>query len=78
MCIGIPAEIIATGKVSGVSRPATVRRPDGIVTPADLVMLPEASVGDFVIVHSGYAVSLLTDQEASMAIELLTKGGSVK
>lgn len=78
MCIGIPAEIVAIGRVSGVSRPATVRRPDGVETPADLVMLPDASVGDFVIVHSGYAVSLLADEEASMAIELLTKGGTVE
>lgn len=77
MCLGIPAQIVEVHARQGVSRPAVVRRVDGAETPADLAMLPEATLGDFVILHSGYAVCMLSTEEASHAIELLTEGGLV-
>ena len=63
MCLAIPAKVlgikdnIATVDFGGVSRPVRV----------DLV---EAKVGDYVIVHTGYAISVLDEAEAQESLKL--------
>lgn len=71
MCLAIPAKIIeidektATVDVGGVKRQASV------------VLLPEASLGDYVLMHAGFAISLVDQNEALETIRLfeeLAKG----
>lgn len=63
MCLAIPAKVldikdnVATVDFGGVSRPVRV----------DLV---EAKVGDYVIVHTGYAISVLDEAEAVESLKI--------
>jgi hydrogenase expression/formation protein HypC len=57
MCVAAPGKIISIGQPSTALIPAEVVFPDRTLE-VNLVMLPEASVGDHVIVHSGYAIRI--------------------
>lgn len=64
MCLGLPCELVALGpEGAGVVR--TGRR----LLDVSLLTLPEpVSVGDWVLVHSGYALARLTREEALDAL----------
>ncbi len=63
MCLAVPAEIksidgmMATVDFGGVSRTANIS-------------LVDAKIGDYVIVHAGYAIQLLDKEEAEKTLEL--------
>jgi hydrogenase expression/formation protein HypC len=61
MCLGIPGEVISAPE--GDLRLARVSF-GGIVKPIALVYVPEADVGDFVVVHAGFAISRIDEAEA--------------
>jgi len=70
MCVALPGKIVAIGSPDGASLPATVDL-GGTEHRVDLVMTPEAVVGDFVIVHSGYAIRTMPECEALAARQAL-------
>jgi hydrogenase expression/formation protein HypC len=43
----------------------------GVLREACLAYVPEAHVGDYTVVHVGFAISLLSEQEAKESLELL-------
>ncbi len=55
MCVAVPGKIIAIGEPSTALVPGEVVFPDRTLD-VNLIMVPEAVVGDNVIVHSGYAI----------------------
>ena len=57
MCVAIPGRVEEILDRSEFSVPAMVRFPNGSQR-IDLVLVPDADVGDHIIAHSGYAVSL--------------------
>lgn len=63
MCLAVPAEVksidghMATVDYGGVSRTANIS-------------LVEAKVGDYVIVHAGYAIQVLDKEEAEKTLDL--------
>ena len=64
MCVAIPGRIIRTGEVTGASIPATIQVGDH-THDVDLMLVPEADVGDYVIAHSGFAIRRLSSEEAA-------------
>jgi hydrogenase expression/formation protein HypC len=63
MCLGIPGKIIEiTGE--GVTMTGKVNF-DGIVKEVSLAYVPDISVGDYTIVHVGFAITQL-DEEAAL------------
>lgn len=60
MCIALPGRIVWVGAGRPAARPARIRVGD-LEREVDLVMLPEARLGDWVIAHSGYAIRRLTE-----------------
>jgi hydrogenase expression/formation protein HypC len=74
MCLAIPGQIqrieddeLRTGTVSFA----------GVTKDVCLALVPEASVGDYVIVHVGFAISKVDEQAAKESlslIELLSSG----
>ncbi len=64
MCLAVPAKIIdrvdmlATVEISGVTRKVS------------LMLLPEAKVGDFVLIHAGFAIQTIDEEEAAKTLEL--------
>jgi hydrogenase expression/formation protein HypC len=75
MCIAVPGCITAIGDPSTAMVPGEVAFPDRHLT-VNLVMLPDARVGDHVIVHSGYAIRIVSAETAETATALLCPDAS--
>ncbi|MBI4613550.1 MAG: HypC/HybG/HupF family hydrogenase formation chaperone [Planctomycetes bacterium] len=66
MCLGVPGEVTSVWKGDGDLAMGTVAF-GGIVKKVCLAYVPEAKVGNYVIVHAGFALSVL-DEEAAREI----------
>jgi hydrogenase expression/formation protein HypC len=65
MCISIPAKIISIDKeMAKVSI-------GGTIVNASLQLLDDARVGEFVLLHSGFAIGKLSEEEAEETIKLI-------
>lgn len=69
MCLGIPGKIIEIHHQNGLR----MGKVDfgGVLREACLEALPEAKAGDYTIVHAGFALSLLSEEEANETLTLL-------
>lgn len=73
MCLAIPGRIVSTEMTNGV-RVGRVQF-GGITRETCLDFVPEAEVGDYVIVHVGFAISRVDRVEAERSYELLESMG---
>jgi hydrogenase expression/formation protein HypC len=73
MCLAIPGKILSSEISNGV-RVGRVQF-GGISREVCLDFVPEASVGDYVIVHVGFAISIVDREEAERSYELLRSMG---
>jgi hydrogenase expression/formation protein HypC len=73
MCLAVPGRILEVEEREG-SRIARVQF-GGITRPAYLDFVPEAAVGDYVMVHVGFAISRVNAEEAARTYELLEEMG---
>jgi hydrogenase expression/formation protein HypC len=69
MCLGIPGKVVEIDD-AGDLRMARVDF-GGVRKEACLAYVPEVEVGDYVIVHVGFAISQLDEEEAQKTLELL-------
>jgi hydrogenase expression/formation protein HypC len=67
MCLAIPLKVVS---VQGSM--ATVEM-GGISREISLVLTPEAQAGDFVLVHTGFAISVLDETEAQETLALFAE-----
>ncbi|MBN2467108.1 MAG: HypC/HybG/HupF family hydrogenase formation chaperone [Deltaproteobacteria bacterium] len=65
MCLAIPSRIIA---VEGSK--ATVELA-GVTRRVDVSLIPSVHVGDYVLVHTGYAITVVDEEEARETLQLL-------
>ncbi len=65
MCLAVPAKIVKLEDTI-----ATLDM-DGNTTEADVSLVPEVEVGDYVIVHAGLAIQKYDEQEALETLKLL-------
>ena len=63
MCLAIPGRVVALAGGTGIDLRGTVDY-DGVRQEVALAYLPEAQIGDYVLVHVGFAMTLLDTQEA--------------
>jgi hydrogenase expression/formation protein HypC len=71
MCLSIPGKLIeVTSQLDEVFRLGKVSF-DGIIKEVSLTLVPEANVGDYVLVHVGAAISTIDEDEAKKTFELL-------
>jgi len=70
VCLGIPGEILETHEGGSGLRMGTVRF-GGAEREVCLEYVPEAVVGDYVIVHVGVAISRVSEEEAREVFEYL-------
>jgi len=70
MCLAVPGKITS---ISGEDPFLRMGKIDfgGILKEASLAYVPEAQVGDYVIVHVGFAISRLDEAEANKVFEYL-------
>lgn len=71
MCLAVPARVLEIDH----SPPLPMGKVDfgGIVREVCLAYVPEANVGDYVIVHAGFAISLIDEAEAQETLRLLAQ-----
>jgi hydrogenase expression/formation protein HypC len=69
MCLGIP------GKITDIYQKDSLRMAKidfgGIVKEACLEYTPEAKVGDYALIHVGFAISLMDEEEAQETLKLI-------
>jgi len=70
MCLAIPGQILAVEGADPLTRMGRVSF-GGIVKEVCLAYVPEATVGDYVIVHVGFAISKVDEQEAQQVFAYL-------
>ena len=75
MCLAIPGKVVETHETDGIR----MSRVDfgGITREACLEYLPEAQVGDFVMVHVGFAISKVDEEEAARTYRYLEEMGQL-
>jgi len=75
MCLGVPGKIVEKYEKGGLH----MARVDfgGIFREACLDYVEEAEVGDYCIIHVGFAISVLSESEAMETLELLRQIGSI-
>jgi hydrogenase expression/formation protein HypC len=76
MCLAVPGRILDISLTDGV-RMATVQF-GGIRRQTCLDFVPEAQVGDYVIVHVGFAISRVDRAEAERTFRLLAEMGQLE
>lgn len=69
MCLGIPGEIVTVRQRDGL-RFGRVRF-GGVVREVCLDYQPDAGIGDYVLVHVGFAIATIDRQEAERAWQVL-------
>jgi len=67
MCLAIPGKVISMSDGDSLSRTGLVEF-SGISTQVSLAYVPEVQINDYVIVHAGFAISILDQEEAEQSL----------
>lgn len=67
MCLAVPMKVVSVEGEAG-----TVEL-GGVQQPVNLTLLPEVQPGEYVIVHAGFALERLDEEEARRTIELINE-----
>ncbi len=65
MCLAVPALIT---RIEGATADVDL---GGIAREVNILFTPEAKVGDYVVMHAGYAISVMDRKEAEETLEML-------
>ena len=65
MCLAVPMKVISLeGELGQVEQ-------SGVTRQVSFALLPEVALGDFVLIHAGFAIERLDEQEARETLDLL-------
>ncbi len=71
MCLAIPSKIVS------IENEMAVIDVDGVTRTASLLLVPDAAVGDYVIVHAGFAIHKLDEKTALESLDLLREAAAM-
>jgi len=75
MCLAVPGKILS---ITGTDELRSGRVSfSGIVKEVNLACVPEAKVGDYVIVHVGFALNVVDETEAQVTLDYLRQIGEL-
>lgn len=77
MCLAIPGRVESVEEKSPIERLAQVRF-GGILKSVNLAFVPEAGVGDYVLVHVGVAINKIDEEEAQEVFRYLQEIGDLE
>ena len=69
MCLGIPGKIVEIYEKGGLTMGLIDF--NGVTREACLAYVPEAQIGDFALIHVGFALNLVSPEEAQETLELI-------
>jgi hydrogenase expression/formation protein HypC len=75
VCLGVPGRVVATADVAGLLMGMVDF--GGVTREVCLGYVPQARVDDYVIVHVGFAISLVDEAEAQRTLEILRLMGAL-
>ncbi|MCC7451441.1 MAG: HypC/HybG/HupF family hydrogenase formation chaperone [Anaerolineae bacterium] len=76
MCLAVPGKIISISGEDPFTRTGKINF-GGIIKEANLAYVPEAKVGDYAIVHVGFAISIVDEKEAAQVFDYLQSMGEL-
>jgi len=76
MCLAVPGKVLSITGDEPLTRTGQVSF-GGIVKEVNLAYTPEAGIGDYVIVHVGFAISMLDESEAHQVFDYLHQMGEL-
>ncbi len=65
MCLGIPMQIRT------IANEIAVCEIDGVQRKASLMIIDDAQVGDYVLIHAGFAIEKIDEEQAQMTLQTL-------
>jgi hydrogenase expression/formation protein HypC len=73
MCLGVPGKVIEIYENSGLK----MGKVDfgGVVRETCLAFVPEIEIGDYTVIHVGFAISQLSEEEAQETLKILKELG---
>jgi len=76
MCLAIPMQVVS------IDGETAICEIDGVKREASLMLVEDVQIGDFVLIHAGFAMEKLdqADAEATLALfrQILAEGGGVE
>jgi hydrogenase expression/formation protein HypC len=76
MCLAVPGKIVSLESSDPLLRSGRVDF-SGIVKQINLAYVPEARIGDYVLVHVGFAISIIDEGEARQVFDYLRQMGDL-
>jgi hydrogenase expression/formation protein HypC len=76
MCLAVPGKIVSIEGDDPILRDGKVDF-GGVVKRVNLSLVPEAKIGDYVVVHVGLALSIVDEEEAKQVFEFLKTIGEL-
>lgn len=71
MCLAIPTKIIS------IDNDMAQVEIGGVIRKASIQLVPEAKVGDYILLHAGFAIEVLNEDEALETLNLLEQIGEI-
>jgi hydrogenase expression/formation protein HypC len=71
MCLALPAQIIALDPVTNMATASV----DNVKVEVSLALVDDVAVGDYVLVHVGYALNKIDEDEALKTLSLFAEAG---
>jgi hydrogenase expression/formation protein HypC len=76
MCLAVPGKIVSIEGEDPIFRCGKINF-GGILKQVNLAYVPEAKIGDYVLVHAGFAISTINEADARETFEYLKKIGEL-
>jgi hydrogenase expression/formation protein HypC len=71
MCLALPAQIVALDPATNMATASV----GGVKVEVSLALIDDAAVGDYVLVHVGYALNKIDEDEALKTLALFAEAG---
>jgi len=75
MCLAVPGKVLSI-QGEDIARVGRVNF-GGIIKEVNLAYVPQAGIGDYVVVHVGFAISVMDEREATQVFEYLKQIGEL-
>ena len=67
MCLAIPAKVIKIDELNAQIELG------GLIRQASIMLVPDINIGDYVLLHAGFAIQKIDEQEATETLSLLSQ-----
>ena len=72
MCLAVPGQVLSIDGDDALTRQGRVAF-GGIVKLVNLAFAPDAAIGDYVLVHAGFAIAVIDAEEARRTLDYLAE-----